>query len=351
MPAYKSSNGKWYCSFYVKDWQGKSKKIKKEGFRTQRDAKEYERKYIEYKQGSPDMSVQTLFHLFIEDKKARCKPLSVSQFMSLYKNQIAPYFSDTKASKVTNAAARNWQNTIIQKGLSPSTLRNINTLAISIFNFGIRFYGLKTNPFRNCGAMGKKEACTNFLTLEEFYIAEEYFRPNPRMHIIINMLFWGGMRIGELLALTCSDFNFQSNEVSITKTFVRIDGQYIDQSTKSDNADRVIKMPDFVMEEAKQYIKKLYGLSNTNKVFQLTNKSVADQLKRMCSKTGLKPIRVHDLRHSHASLLIELGYSPVMIAKRLGHASPKMTLEVYAHLYPSKQDELAKHLNQLQPKH
>lgn len=67
-----------------------------------------------------------------------------------------------------------------------------------------------------------------------------------------------------------------------------------------------------------------------------------------CKKSGVKKIRVHDLRHSHASLLVELGYSPLLIAERLGHENIETTLNTYSHLYPNKQSELAKALETLE---
>ena len=68
---------------------------------------------------------------------------------------------------------------------------------------------------------------------------------------------------------------------------------------------------------------------------------------RVCKKSGVKKIRVHDIRHSHASLLIELGFSPLLISERLGHENVETTLEIYAHLYPNKHGEVSSKLNEL----
>ena len=70
-------------------------------------------------------------------------------------------------------------------------------------------------------------------------------------------------------------------------------------------------------------------------------------MKLGCKLSGVEQIRIHDLRHSHASLLIEMGFSPLLIKERLGHEDIKTTLQTYSHLYPSKQEELINKLNDI----
>ena len=70
-------------------------------------------------------------------------------------------------------------------------------------------------------------------------------------------------------------------------------------------------------------------------------------MKLGCKLSGVEQIRIHDLRHSHASLLIEMGFSPLLIKERLGHEDIKTTLQTYSHLYPSKQEELIDKLNDI----
>ncbi len=80
--------------------------------------------------------------------------------------------------------------------------------------------------------------------------------------------------------------------------------------------------------------------------FILQKSALEKEIKQTSQKAGLHPIRVHDLRHSHASMLIELGFTPLEIAERLGHESVKTTLDTYSHLYPDKDQKLAARLNQ-----
>ena len=89
----------------------------------------------------------------------------------------------------------------------------------------------------------------------------------------------------------------------------------------------------------------LYKLDNNARIFPVSKHYLQHEMKRGCEETGIKKIRIHDLRHSHVAYLIELGFSPVEIAERLGHESISVTF-VYSHLYPSKQKSLADRMNE-----
>lgn len=107
-----------------------------------------------------------------------------------------------------------------------------------------------------------------------------------------------------------------------------------------------ISIPDFLYNDIQKYISKLYGINNEDRIFYFTKSALEKEIKQTSQKAGLHPIRVHDLRHSHASMLIELGFTPLEIAERLGHESVKTTLDTNSHLYPDKDQKLAARLNQ-----
>lgn len=162
--------------------------------------------------------------------------------------------------------------------------------------------------------------------------------------VIFNLLYWSGMRSGELLALTLNDFDFEARTVSITKNYARVDGEDLILEPKTPKSNRRITLPQFVCEMVKDYADKLYGYDPSDRLFEVTKSYLKKEMERGCKKTGLKPIRVHDIRHSHASLLISLGYDALLISERLGHESPTTTLEIYSHLYPTKHGEVADRL-------
>lgn len=106
----------------------------------------------------------------------------------------------------------------------------------------------------------------------------------------------------------------------------------------------MVKMPDFLTEEMRDYIDQLYGIKPDDRIFEITKHYLKHEMERGSKAAGVKRIRIHDLRHSHISLLIEMGFSAVAIADRVGHESIDITYR-YAHLFPSTQTEIAEKLD------
>ena len=147
-----------------------------------------------------------------------------------------------------------------------------------------------------------------------------------------------------MLALTAGDFDFERGTVTINKSYQRIDGRDVITDPKTPKSNRVIKMPDFLIEEIKEYLAKIYGLKKSDRAFTITKNYLHREMSRGAKEAGIKRIRIHDLRHSHISLLIEMGHSAVAIADRVGHESINITYN-YAHLFPSTQTDMAVKLN------
>ena len=159
------------------------------------------------------------------------------------------------------------------------------------------------------------------------------------------MLYWCGIREGELLALTLADFDFEKGTVSISKSYKRMDKRDVITAPQTRKSNRVIKMPDFLTEEIQEYAKQLYGVSKNERLFPISKNYLHREMTRGADEAGVKRIRIHDLRYSHILLLIEMGYSAVTIADRVGHESINITYN-YAHLFPSTQHDMADKLNQ-----
>ena len=108
----------------------------------------------------------------------------------------------------------------------------------------------------------------------------------------------------------------------------------------------MVSMSAFLCEELQEYFDMIYDPDPKERIFPVTKSYLNREIQRGAKEAGLRRIRVHDLRHSHVSLLIHMGYSPVAIAKRVGHKSIDITFR-YAHLFPSVQTEMAIQLNEL----
>lgn len=163
--------------------------------------------------------------------------------------------------------------------------------------------------------------------------------------MIYQMLFWLGCRVGELLALCYGDIDFQNGTVSITKTFYRRNKTDYITAPKTESSNRIVTMPNFLVKELKDYTNKVYELKAEERIFPITDRAIQKRMKQKVEKLGLKSIRVHDLRHSHIAFLIEKGTQPLIISKRVGHDSVMTTMNIYGHLYPDKQKQLADMLN------
>ena len=149
-----------------------------------------------------------------------------------------------------------------------------------------------------------------------------------------------------MLALTAADFNFEKETVRINKFYQRLHGEDVITTPKTKKSNRMIKMPKFLCEEMQEYLQMLYGLKKKDRIFTVTKSYLHHEMDRGAKAAGVKRIRIHDLRHSHISLLIEMGFSAVAIADRVGHESIDITYR-YAHLFPSTQNEMADRLSDL----
>lgn len=153
----------------------------------------------------------------------------------------------------------------------------------------------------------------------------------------------------ELLALAKEKFDFKTYIIKIDESLQRIDGKNIITPPKTKKSIRKVAMPDFLAEEIKIYLDGFYKLKSKDLIFTFSKSYLHHEMDRGAKKANVKRIRVHDLRHSHVSLLIELGFSATAIADRVGHESIDITYR-YAHLFPSKQKEMADSLTQVRVK-
>ena len=260
--------------------------------------------------------------------------------------KIVPYFGDKRVNDIIAADIRQWQNELIKMGYSPTYLKTINNQLSAIFNYAVRYYDLKSNPCAKAGSMGKSKAEEmDFWTGEEFRRFIDSVMNKRLSYMAFMTLYWTGMRLGELLALNPKDVDLEKRTIAITKSYQRLGKKDVITPPKTSKSKRVITIPEFLAADIKDYMDSLYDLQEDDRLFPITKYYLEHEMQRGIKESGVKRIRVHDLRHSHASMLIELGFSPLEIANRLGHEKVETTLNTYAHLYPNKQTKLAERLD------
>ena len=353
MPAYKDKESNtWYVNFYYNDWIGERKKKLKRGFKTKREAQEWERNFLNVKAETLDMTFEAFVKLYEQDVRPRLRRNTWITKEYILKEKLIPYFGKKKMNEIKPSDIIKWQNTLTtmtdenERPLySRKYLKTIQSQLSAIFNHAVRLYSLRQNPVHVAGPIGGDDRTEEMKiwTKEEYRKFSEAVSDNVESFTAFEILYWGGLRLGEMLALTKEDIDFDNNEIRITKSLQRIEGEIVITPPKTKKGIRTVKIPEFLTREIEMFIRMQYGLRDENRIFMLSKSFLHHELDRGCDATGVKRIRIHDLRHSHVSMLIDMGFTPVDVANRVGHENIDITMH-YAHMFPKKQLEIANRL-------
>lgn len=348
MPTYKDEKtGTWYCKFYYTNWEGQKKQKLKRGFKLQRESRDYERKFLEQFARNPDISFESLYERYKEYITPRIRESTAQSRFYMLDKHVLPYFRDRVISGIEPCDIVQWQTSMLGKDLSDTSLRHVNTYLKAIFTYATEYLGLQENPCKKLIGSGKTKN-VDYWTPEEYARFSEECKDNLEYYTIFEILYYTGMRAGELLALTLNDIDFKNHTISIDKTFYRLPGKDTIQPPKTEESHRVVDIPEFLTEEIKDYVSHLYKPDPDERLFRKQLQYLRNVLQIRAKRAGVKIIRVHDIRHSHASALINLGANPVLVAKRLGHESPNITMKTYAHLFPSTQREVVQKIKKVE---
>lgn len=348
MSVYKDLiTGKWFVKIRYTNWQGEKKETTKRGFRTKKDALQYEAEFKVAKTNAFDMVFKDFVNVYFEDKKGELKESSIRNKKHMIKKHLIPYFGDKKMSDIKPSDIIKWQNEIRELNLKPTYERMLQNQMNALFNHAAKIYNFANNPCGKIKKMGNADANEmKFWTKEEYRTFIECVDATSEDFLMFEILFWTGMREGELLALTPKDIDLFKNQIRIDKTYSRIDGIDTITSPKTNTSTRTIHIPEFLKREIGDYLGMLYGLPSDERIFPIVARTLQKRFQKYILESGVKKIRIHDLRHSHVAYLINLGTDPLLIKERLGHKDIRITLNTYGHLYPSKQIQLAKMLDQ-----
>ena len=345
--AKKEKNGTWRIQYRYKDWTGTNKKSQKRGFKTKREAEEWLASYKLQQAGDVTMLFSDFWEIYREDMSKRVRKTTMRQKEYVVKDKLLPYFGSTRLSEITTPMIRKWQVAMMGKGYKETYLKTINNQLCAILNYAVRYYDLKANPCHKAGSMGKSRADKMpYWTVEEFKQFEEAIIDKHVAWMAFNILFWTGMRLGELLALTVGDFDFEAGTVSVTKSLARMDGEDLITPPKTPDSIRTITMPEQLTADVQEFIATLYHAKPDTRLFSAITKSYLEtEMKRGIRESGVKHIHIHCIRHSHASMLVQMGFSPLEIANRLGHGRVTTTIETYCHPSEDAQARIAQCLS------
>ena len=276
------------------------------------------------------------FNSFVEqytaDMKTRIKENTWATKDHIIRTKLSPYFGKLKMCNITAQQIITWQNELLNhkdengKAYSPVYLKTVHNQLSAIFNHAVRHYNLRENPCKKAGSMGKKKNREMlFWTKEEYLKFADAMMDKPLSFYVFEMLYWCGIREGELLALTPADFDFKKGTVTINKSYQRLNRQNVITTPKTEKSNRTIKMPQFLTGEIQDYLKMLYDVGENDRMFTVTKSYLHREMDRGAKEAGIKRIRIHDIRNSAVSLLIDMGFSATAIADRVGHESIDIT--------------------------
>ena len=352
MSIYKDNvTGKWRVVYRYTDWTGETHQSSKRGFSTKREALMWERELLLKKEAKLDMTFESFYEIYVEDMQNRIRDNTWGTKTNIARTKILPYFGKRKIGEIEPRDIIAWQNELLAirqpngKPYSSSYLQKIHSQLSAIFNHAVNFYHLPSNPAQKAGNMGKEEHREMlFWTKEEYLKFADVMMDKPVSYYAFEILYWCGLRMGELLALTPADFNFETHTLRINKSYQRLHREDVITPPKTLKSNRTIKMPQFLCDEMQDYLKMLYEPKEDERIFTISKSYLHHEMDRGAKASGVKRIRVHDLRHSHVSLLINMGFTVLAIADRMGHESIDITYR-YAHLFPSEQTQMAEQLD------
>ena len=347
MSARQEKNGTWTSQFRYKDLHGNPRHKCKRGFPSEEEALAFEDGFKRMSKGSMCMRFIDFVDVYEADVRPRVRQSTWEAKEFMITNKIIPFFGRMVMRDIRARDIIAWQNELLEgntrggKPYSPTYLRTVNNQLVAILNHAERYYDLSPNPAKKVSKIGsKKGGEMQVWTKAEYLAFSKVMEDKPASFYAFEMLYWTGIRLGELLALTPDDFDFIKSTLSITKSYAELkDGGKL-TPPKTEKSVRVIAMPEFLRDEMSEYICDIALVPPDERIFQFSKSYLGHEIRRGCAISGVKRIRVHDLRHSHVSLLISMRFSAVAIADRMGHESTDITYR-YAHMFPNTQNKMA----------
>ena len=350
MPVYKDKQqGGWYFQHHYTTPSGKKASKKSKRFKTKSEALAAEHVYVSTlitNKSIDNVTFEQIYPEFLKWKEGTVKTSTCATYPSMW-----AHCETIKALKVKDLNVHKYndfKDTLNATGLSTSRKNKIHKFVRQLVDYSKSHYDVKNDVFEKVsGFYDPNEIRTknvDFMTYDEFckFIKEV---DDNKFHALFMVLYYQGLRIGEANGLTWEDIDFKKHTMQINKTVnTKIKGiPYMITSTKKSASDRILPIEEETENELKELKKWWKQYTNFEEnwflfggVRPLGETAICTRKNEACNKAGVKQIRIHDFRHSCASFLINLGCQPMVVQKYLGHASLKITMDTYSHMYPSQ---------------
>lgn len=327
------------------------------------------REYCTEKPAVTRMTVQQLYEEYILAKENEVRATSLVPIKNCLAKGTLPYLADKQLDKLTVPALQSWKNDIAMIDVSISTKQNYYAELRQMLNYAVKMGYI---PKNNLTIIGNFKKDTQALPKEElhFYTPDQFkkfitvAREQAEKKDTINdwsyyvfffIAYFTGARKGEIYALKWSDI--KGNVLSISRSVNQKVGRIVETLPKNSSSIRTLQIPmslEVVLKEQKQRQMKDKNFTDDYRICGgidcIRDSTVCNKGFDFADKAGLPHIRLHDFRHSHASLLASEGINIQEIARRLGHSNVEMTWNTYSHLYPHEEERAVSVLDKIFPK-
>jgi len=336
------ANGSYFVSFYLKDpdRKGKYRHITKRGFSTKKEAARWER-------DNADKPLSTDKPSFIDickrwEVSIQASAGTIRQHREHFNIRFNQY-KDIPIDKISKEDLIDWRIWLAQQPFSTKTKNTTITYVKGVLRYAAVTYDI---PDYSPILTKLKKSDVELMGEPEIWTPDEFSKfiscvEDGCYHLYFEFLYWTGCRRGEAIAL-------QKKDLKDGYALIRYSQRYQKEGltpTKTRNS-RKVQLDRQLYLTLKAYADSTEG----NYVFggekSLSPTSIARQFDKAIKKSGVTKIRLHDLRHSHASWLINNGVNIVAVSKRLGHSSINETLKTYTHLLESTDQNMIDKINE-----
>lgn len=361
----KLKKGSWYALFYYVDETGVKKQKKLTGYEKKADAEAAERSFLfanqneeTKKPGVAELLFDELYQEYFEYCSHRQQQHTLYDLKGRFTHHVLPYFSGRKIGSITKQDIFAFQEFLNNKTYGKDNKHYAHKTKCGIRETLYSFYEYLYEKYDIPNVVDRVRGSRSNEPKKEMQIGSpEQFRrflqyvDNPDYRTLFLFFYWTGARLGEVRAMNWGDIDFKHKTVAFNKNYVRHKtegrGAHVKNSPKTDSSIRTIKLPDILIDQLRQH----HAAHDTYFVFERDSRpypeqSIRNELKRAETKAGLPHLRVHDFRHCHASLIINITHDILLVSKRLWHSSIDITLKTYSHLMPNSESNLIDKINE-----
>ena len=342
---YQRPDGLWVAQITLPNGKRKTKysktqKVVKDWLLTQRNA---------LQQGvwvkDDTLTISNFFDRFLSDTlRYKVKPKTYQSYSSLIRLHINPVVGHLRLVELRPYHLQDLYSKKIESGLSKRTVQYIHAVVHRGLDQAFR-WGIVTRNVADLVESPRPERKElKVFSIEQCRTFLEGIK-NDRLFPFYSLAIGCGLRLGELIPLQYSDFNFENSTLSVNRTLQRVSGQTIIGEPKSEKSRRIVAVPAFALETLKKSEGYVFTTGNGT---LFSPRNIQRHFANTLVKLGLPKIRFHDLRHTFASIMLQLpNVHPKAVQEALGHSTISMTLDLYSHLIPSMQKDAAEKLDKV----